>query len=144
MPVFGPGTRLSRVTVNGRETFFRTDNMPHAVQPDVEVALESPFTEVRFHLVPFVEICPPVTCSRPGETDRGLKLIGVEHTDGELIVDCEGLTGQTYDIRVTCPEMITGVSGGDLVSDRIRFRLPESTDSAFIRKTIRIQTSPAG
>jgi hypothetical protein len=118
--------------------------MPHAVQSEVDVSLQSGSTEICFHLVPFVEICPSLTDSRPGDTDLGLKLIHIEYADNELIIECEGLAGRSYEIPITCPEMIAGVAGGKLVLDRVRIDFPDKNGSMFIRKTIRLKTHDAG
>ena len=138
-PAFGSGTRVNRVTVDGSEIPFRLTEFSHSVQAAVEAELHAPFMEVTFHIAETVEILPPEWISRPGDRDQGLKLIRIERIDGNLVVDCEGLGGRIYDLRITHPEQLIDVSGGELIADSIRISFPRTDGSGFVQKTVRLR-----
>ncbi len=138
-PLFGPGTRIAEVAVDGKPARYTPPEGRQGIQPVVTVTVQSATVRVAFRITPAVEILPPPVESRTGDADEGLKLIRVARDGDRLRVVVEGLAGRVYLLPLTHPEQIGAVEGGLLLGSAVRLKIPEAPGGGFAPHTVTIR-----
>jgi hypothetical protein len=137
-PALGIGTRIVRVTVNGRDTPFAVERGVQSIQPVIQFPLIGEMRcEITFE--PVAEILPPEPLARTGEGNQGLKLISTEWSNRTLRVVMEGLAGKTYRLRLRNAALVTSVQEGRLEGDEIVIGFPAGAPGEFLRKEVTIK-----
>ena len=139
-PAFGIGTKIQSVLVDGEYMPFKTVESIQVVRPTFSVRVKDKPMRVEIVYRPTVEILPPFTESRVGNGNRGLKIISLRRHEDRLVLECEGLAGEMYSIRVVNPGLIQNVEGGRLEGGTVVIRFPEGEWGEFLRKTITMTT----
>ncbi len=137
-PALGASTSIRSARIDGREVQFELSKSLQVVQPRVTVPLKDGLTSVGFGFRPAVEVLPPCIETKPGDVNKGLKIISMQKVAKELVLELEGLAGETYRLPVVGSEMIRCVDGGKLKGDRVEIEFPAGTRGEFVRKRIRI------
>jgi hypothetical protein len=139
-PAFGPGTRIRTARLNGVARPFKTDTSAsgQAVRPSMDIPLTGDDT-VELGIEPAPEIVPPDAASRPGDADRGLKIILMRQRGSELTLTVEGLSGETYTLEVANGGRVASVSGGVFDGRRLTIVFPPGKPGEFLRRDILIR-----
>jgi hypothetical protein len=139
-PAFGLGTRIRRALLNGQVT-------EPAPRPDFQAFRQTeqpvfpPFglsgrDVVEVELEPTVEILPPVNEYPVGDYDKGLKVIKLELARKDLKAVVEGLTGESYTVRITHGELVQDVVGASVLGNRITIKFPSGEERKFARREV--------
>jgi len=137
-PAFSVGTDIRSIHINGDEIDFDVAESPQVIQPTFCVPAENGLTQIHIQIEPTVEILPPRVDSRVGDRNKGLKIISITREGATLILECEGLAGETYALPMLHPELIQRMEGGTLEGDAVLISFPDSSRPEFLRKQIRI------
>ncbi len=137
-PAFIVGTEIHSVRSSGNEIDFNVAESPQVIQPTFFIQMESETTQIHILMEPTVDILPPQVDSRVGDRNKGLKIISLNREGTALIVECEGLAGETYALPLLHQEMIQRVEGGMLEGDAVVISFPDGSRPKFIRKQIHI------
>jgi len=137
-PSLGPGTKIREVLVNGRTQKVKTIETERYVRPEVDfVLLEKSRVDIVFE--PTVEVLPPAAESKTGDSDRGLKVISVKGSRGQLQIAVEGLAGMEYTLWLTQAELVDNLEGAELVNGRLHIGLPGGKNDGFVRHDITLR-----
>jgi hypothetical protein len=137
-PSFGPGTMILSASVNGKATpFVEGGPASRAVRPSVEFPLSGNDT-VAIGFEPTVEVLPPVVETRTGDTDKGLKVVGIALSapDRKLEVVVDGLAGETYELPIVRSDKVAAVEGARLSGRALIIRMPGIPGEGFVRHAI--------
>jgi len=136
-PALGLGTSIQSVSVNGKPAPFKTERIPSSqiVQPVVEFGLSgSNMIEIDFDAT--VEILPPISETKTGDSDKGLKIIRQEFREGQLTVIVEGLSQQIYKLGLANAQSLESVIGATLDGNDLKIQMPEVKEGEFVRHEI--------
>jgi hypothetical protein len=125
------------VSVNGKPAPFKTERIPSSqiVQPVVEFGLSgSNMIEIDFDAT--VEILPPISETKTGDSDKGLKIIRQEFREGQLTVIVEGLSQQIYKLGLANAQSLESVIGATLDGNDLKIQMPEVKEGEFVRHEI--------
>jgi len=123
------GAAIEGVTVNGRDSEYRTVETPHDVSPSFETTVaDSTIIEIRFR--GGAELVPQQTRPEPGDPTRGLRLLDWRLEQGRYVATVEGSGEQQF--RVRSPLELRVVEGGRL----------EGRAGAFL--TVAVSLGPEG
>lgn len=137
-PAFGIGTRIQSLHVDGKSVEFETKERAQVVLVESEIPFREDSLSIDLTFIPTVEILPPVPKSKTGDSNKGLKIISLKKESSKLIVQVEGLTNETYHIRVTHPELIAKVEGAELKGDELFITMPDGKFGNFVSHKILI------
>ena len=105
-PAFSVGTDIRSIRMNGDEIDFDVAESPQVIQPTFCVPAENETIKIQIRYEPTVDILPPRVESRVGDRNRGLKIISLNKEGAALILECEGLAGETYALPLLHLELI--------------------------------------
>lgn len=131
-PALGVGTRITAVRVNGAPLRFTAIVSPQTVQPEFAFTLTDS-ARVVVEFIPGVELLPPATETRTGDTNRGLKIIRTALNGNHLRVVVEGLSGSTYVLGAANPARIASVSGARRNAQGVSITMPAGPAGEFVR-----------
>ncbi len=141
-PVLGTGTRIGRVSVNGKpvEPEVEVPGLPEA--PSFRLRIP-PFSLsgqdiIEIELKPTVEIMPPTVESTVGDYDSRLKIIRVAASGKRLGVVVEGLPGCDYTLPITQGHLVGEVAGATLEGNNLLIHIPGERGRRFVRHEIAI------
>ncbi|HVP91457.1 MAG TPA: GH116 family glycosyl hydrolase, partial [Terriglobales bacterium] len=139
-PALGPGTVVRAARLNGAALAFRPDTSVsgQAVRPSMELPLRGDDT-VELEFVPAPEIVPPGAGPRPGDVDRGLKIVRVKREGLELRVTVEGLSGEAYVLEIANSGRVDAVAGGAFDGRRLTVAFPAGKPGEFLRRDLVIR-----
>lgn len=131
-PALGIGTRISHIFVDGKLTTFDTLLYSQVAQPVITAAIEGKEMTFEIDFEPAVELLPPLTDTRTGDANKGLKVISVKHVGKKLLVQVEGISGEAYVVDVTNADRIAGVEGARLDGSRLFIEIPVRKPGEFL------------
>jgi glycogen debranching enzyme len=140
-PALGIGSKILRVTVNGRETPFSEERSVQTIQPVLQVALAGEL-RCEITLVPVPEIIPPEPVTKAGDSNQGLKLISTQWSEPILRVVTEGLAGRSYRLRLRNAGLVSSVEGARQDGDALVIQFPPGAPDEFLRKEVAIKMLP--
>jgi glycogen debranching enzyme len=137
-PALGIGAQIQSLHVDGKPVEFRTQERAQVVHIESEIPVREDPLSIDLTFIPTVEILPFVPESKTGDSNKGLKIISLNKEDSKLAIEVEGLTNETYHIRVMMPEHITKVQGAELKGDELILTMPEGKFGNFVPHKILI------
>jgi glycogen debranching enzyme len=135
-PALPLGSRVESVEINKRSTEFETIEQNQINQVSFEVQATDEPQHITIHYSPGPEIVAAGPDSRVGDGNRGLKIISMLREGSEQTMILEGLSGTQYELGLLNGELVSHVSGGKLVKDRLFVRFPEGKPGEFIRLSV--------
>ena len=136
LPVFGPGTAIESVTLDGNPVAFRIAEYPQAVEAAAKSPASGHEMKFQFNYRPAVEILPPAIRTKTGDKDHGLRIVSIGRTGRELHVEVEGLAGSEYSLDILNPQLALDVKGAALDGSELKFRFSGKTGDGFTRHDI--------
>ena len=132
-PSLGPGTRILSATINGKSVPVKEGVTPggQSIQARIELGLTAEDSVV-IEIEPTVEFLPPDNTSETGDPNRGLRIIRTESQDRGIKVIGEGLSGETYELKITNPDLIRSVTGAELDGARLRVHFPPASPAGYV------------
>ena len=76
-------------------------------------------TIVEIHFEPTLELLPPSNASQLGDRNRGLKIISIKREGQQLIVDTQGISGESYTLNIVNCERMVKVNGAEENENKI-------------------------
>jgi len=137
-PALGIGTQIQSLRVDGKLVEFETEERAHVVRVESEIPVKEDFLSIEMTFIPTVEILPFVPKSETGDSNKGLKIISLKKESSKLILQVEGLTNETYHIRVMMPEHIAKVEGAELKGAELILAMPDGKFRDFVSHKILI------
>ncbi len=131
-PVFGPGTVIDSVMVNGKREKYDPSNFNEGVEPSIELRMSEENNKVEFAYRRTVEILPPNPHTWTGASDEGLKIISVIRNGKELRVNAQGLSGKSYEVCITNQDLVESVTGAAIDQNVLSVTVPGKQGSGFI------------
>lgn len=141
-PALTKGIHITSVLVNGRPASFDPETAGTVFLPRVSVKLKNDPVRIDIRFTPTLEILPALPDTHVGDSNTGLKIISVERTSTEVILDVEGLSGYAYSLGVLNGGLIDTTDGGDLKENQLKFLIPGEKTGEFRSHTIRITLKP--
>jgi len=135
-PALGIGTRIQSLHVDGKPVEFRTQEIAQVVQVESEIPVREDSLSIDLTFVPTAEILSFVPESKTGDSNKGLKIISLKKEGPKLIVQVEGLTNETYHMRVMMPERIAKAEGAELEGDELILTMPGGKFEEFVSQRI--------
>ncbi len=92
-----------------------------------------------------VELAAPINWPKPGDASRNLKILSLRNEGNEILAEIEGLSGQSYLVRVFTALPILAIKGGTLVPSEpksIEVSFPAADPPRFVRATLEIEVQP--
>lgn len=139
-PGLGVGNEIQSVKVGNQIIPFESVESLGIVQPRFQIPIENGTHRIEVSFQPTAEILPLLTRSKVGDGDRGLKIVSLGRSAGELIIDCEGMSGETYSLKTVNSEHIRKVEGGELGENTIVISFPSEGEGEFVKKRVKITT----
>jgi len=139
-PALGIGTEITSVKIEGNSIPFKVQESSQLIHPQITISLKAAAVSVEILFKPTVEILPPVIKSRVGDRNRGLRILSLKRVDEQLILECEGLAGETYSLGMVNGALVRDVRGGELETDRIEIQFPSTRVGEYVRKKVVITT----
>ena len=138
-PAFGPGTEIVEVESDGQSMPFDLDTSNRYLQPRFRLPLTKSQHRVVFKITPTVEILPPEYDAQVGDVSKGLRILSMSREADNLRLVCEGLSGMTYSLGVTRPDLIQSASEAALEGDRLIIQFTENEEIEYVKKMINIR-----
>ncbi len=116
-----------RLDCGARLTGARVDGAPQEVPAGhamVETVIARGQTTIVVEFRPGLGLMPPPVCSRPGDPDRGLKIVSVQEADDRVEIEAEGLAGSSYTLPLADPGVVAAVTGAVLVGRDLVIAMP--------------------
>jgi len=137
-PAMALGNEIKAVTVNGDPADFEQKISGSILQPwiVIEVRNEPILIEISFD--PTLEILPFPPDTQVGDKNRGLKVISILREGSDITLNVEGLSGNTYRMRVLNSDQIQSMEGAKVKGGWIVLGIPGGEEGEFSSHTIRI------
>jgi hypothetical protein len=137
-PVFGPGTGIGAIAVNGKTDGIETRSGTGDREAQALILASLTGRDVfTIEIAPTFEILPPANPTRTGERNRGLRIIDIGRAEnGGLILKVEGLAGTDYVLEMTRPDLAGRVTGGVLENSRLKIRIPDGPAGEYRPHTV--------
>ncbi|MFP4081996.1 MAG: amylo-alpha-1,6-glucosidase [Candidatus Aminicenantes bacterium] len=137
-PALGTGSKIQSLRVDEEPLAFKVHNKGQVVLPEADIPLSGRPLIIEMEFVPTVEILPPAVKTKPGERNKGLKIISIQKQGSLLKVRVEGLADQLYELRVANEELIDKVEGAELKGSKLKIHMPEGKPGTFLPHPIMI------
>jgi len=87
-----------------------------------------------------VDILPPLSVSRTGDSNRNLKIVAVEAPSEKwLRMDVEGLSGAEYTLQLANAGKVRAVKGAELEKGKLLVKMPAGPAGEFLKATIEME-----
>ncbi|MFB0517397.1 MAG: GH116 family glycosyl hydrolase [Candidatus Neomarinimicrobiota bacterium] len=136
-PAFQSG-EVTGVLLNGEAAPYEISetSQDFHVMINAEIQQEA---NIRIDRTPSFEVVFPQVDCRTGDANRGLKVIETQRLGRDLKYVLEGLSGETYLLKVLNPDYILRITGGKLVGKGIEISLPDDSPGEFVRWSLKIE-----
>jgi hypothetical protein len=131
-PTLGKGTEIFSLTLNGNELKYDILDYPQNMELNVEIPMTLPEMVMEMRMAPTLELLPVILVSRNGDSNQGLKILSIDSSVEKTTVSVEGLSGETYLMRVMNFDKIKKIEGAVLEHDRIIITIPTGPENEFI------------
>jgi len=142
-PSFPLDAKILEVIHNGKPTQFRIQSGREDQQCVIMLSpVDNHAVEIRY--APGIEVSAPTSAPVVGERTRGLKILSTELKGNRYSINVEGLSGESYELRVYTSRSIARVDNATLSGKRgkaqiIQFAVPATKPSTYIRRTITVE-----
>ncbi len=138
-PALERGSKILNIKVNGSLSNFTIKTEGQVIFPLVEIPVDDAPLEVSMKFVPTLEICPVIPETKPGERNKGIKIISTQRDESTLRVNVEGLSGTPYALGVRNIELLESIEGAKVEGGELKFQIPGPKTGTFVSHTIAIQ-----
>ncbi|MBI3786987.1 MAG: hypothetical protein HY276_01915, partial [Ignavibacteriales bacterium] len=122
-PAISIGSKILSAHVNGQSVRWKEQVSSQTIQPMIEMEIrKTAHIEIEFQ--PTVELLPPSSDTKTGDTNKGLKIISTQWEEGELKVTIEGLANEIYKLELQNSEMVKSVMGAQLQGNALEIKTP--------------------
>jgi len=143
-PSFPVDAEILRASIDGKPAKFAVKPLGDSNQAQVRTTITK-HALVEINYQPGTEIIPPVVTPEVGARTHGLKVLSTLWTNGRLMLDVEGLAGETYDIDIVSPRALVKVENATVITDgkkvKLRFAPPRGDPNAqtYVRRVISVE-----
>jgi len=137
-PALSIGTNIRAVRVDDQPVSFERVVSSQTIQPILEVRAKDGRTTIKMECEPTVELLPPVTDSRTGDINKGLKIVSFKREGDKLTLNVEGLAGERYSLRVLNAEKVVKVDGATLKGSIFEISIPKGKAGEFVPHKVTI------
>jgi hypothetical protein len=117
-PEFPDGMEITVIAVNGKGTALSAERSRGILKKPVSVMLRDS-AEVRFSRVGGIGVLPLSLHPAPGDSARGMRILGESLKGTQYVIDVEGRSGTSAELGVLAlDQKIRTVSGGTVLSRR--------------------------
>ncbi|MBI3586935.1 MAG: hypothetical protein HY088_07390 [Ignavibacteriales bacterium] len=138
-PALGIGHKILAVQANGQAVRWKEQVSSQTIQPIVEVPIKNA-AHIEITFEPTVELLPPSSDTKTGDTNKGLKIISTTRKENELKIVVEGLANEIYNLKLQNSELIQSVTGARLQGNTLDILFPNGPQGEFVRHSISIRT----
>ena len=131
-PLLAACRGVKKERINGRENVLDFRYSEYLCQPAISFIMEKDSNIIEFDLEPGPDVIPPENGSETGDSDQGLKIVSIKRDGEQLRIKVEGLAGRVYSLGLVNPELVTSVSGAELIEGRLRVTLPAGDPARFV------------
>jgi hypothetical protein len=144
-PAFPIDAEILKASVDGKPVKIAVKPLGDSNQAQVRTAITK-HALVEINYQPGTEIVPPEITPEVGARTRGLKVLSTSWRNGKLLLDVEGLAGETYDIDIISPRQLVKVENATVVTDgkrlKLRYAPPKAVNAGietYVRKIISVE-----
>ncbi|NQT76614.1 MAG: hypothetical protein HQ565_02795, partial [Bacteroidetes bacterium] len=98
-PLFMPGTRIIKITENGKEIQYEAVNKSQGVEVGISFGYSTDPEIIVYH-TGGISLIPPIEKPAKGEESRGIRIIDASWEDNTYTIETEGAAGKQYELEV--------------------------------------------
>lgn len=139
-PCLAPGSLIKSASLNGKDIAFKSAGLEagQSVGPEVEFAVSGNDLLV-IEFSPGLEIVPPVTASRPGDVNRGLKILRTDAEGDTVGLSVAGPAGKAGELEINNPDIVEHIEGAALDGRKLKLNFPSGKGYSFSAVDIKVR-----
>jgi glycogen debranching enzyme len=146
LPTFPLDAKVTSVKINGQPISFEMIRGREDQACRLIISFTASLhTEIVY--TPGTQLIVPLVPAQLGDQTRRLKIIRTNTTNNAFTIEAEGLSGTTYQVRLSTPRSIRQVTGAEIISRegsqyRLALTFPKSEPPRYLRQRVSVEFTP--